>query len=258
MQAKEEVIFTIIVLILILIFLAIMFLVFLARNNTRKNRLLFENERIRREFEGALLNTRLEIQEHTLDYVSREIHDNIGQTLSLARLQVSNEDDPAGIATADELLGKAIADLRALSHNLNTNHVKEIGLVDAMQSLAMQFQKTGKYQIHFRNDAYDFDVDEEKGLIIFRVVQEVLNNITKHAKASEILISLTDHDGTQLILIRDDGVGFDAGQERKSGIGLKNIRDRIGLIGGELSIQSEIGRGTEVKISLPNGKQRFD
>lgn len=108
MYAKEEVIFTIIIVIFILIFIAIMFMVFLVRNNARKNRLVFENERIRKEYEETLMNSRLEIQEHTLNYVSREIHDNVGQMLSLVRLQLNGIESPKDIEDTDQLLEKQL------------------------------------------------------------------------------------------------------------------------------------------------------
>jgi len=251
MQGKEEVIFTIIVVVFLLIFLAIMLLVFLAKNNTRKNRLLFENERIKREYEDALLNTRLEIQEHTLDYVSREIHDNIGQMLSLARIQLNNIESEEYKET-DELLGRAIADLRALSHNLNTNHIKDIGFNEALQNLVEQFGRSGKYHIKLQNEDSQFYIDEEKGLIIFRIIQEVLNNITKHANASEINIQLDTHAEQSEINIIDNGKGFDPAKLNGGGIGLKNMNDRIKLIGGKLNISSVLGKGTHVKILLPH------
>lgn len=253
MQAKEEVIFTIIIIIIVLVFLAIMFLVFIAKNNTRKNRLLFENERIKREFEETLLNTRLEIQEHTLDYVSREIHDNIGQTLSLARLQMNSNELDEDMQVTDELLGKAIADLRILSHNLNTNHIKEQGFRESVESLARQFERTGKYKIKFLSDQHYFTVEDEKGLIIFRVIQEILNNITKHSNASEIQIEMNQSGNSSEIRIADNGKGFDPSKLKSEGIGLKNITDRINIVGGKLIITSGIGQGTEVKILLPNG-----
>src|SRR5690606_35692931 len=93
MRANEEVVFTIIVVIIILVFLAIMFLVALARHNQRRNKLILENQKIKKDFEQTLLNTQLEIQEQTLTHISREIHDNIGQVLSLARLQLHSLSD---------------------------------------------------------------------------------------------------------------------------------------------------------------------
>lgn len=254
MRAKEEVIFTIIVVILVLVFLAILFLVFIARNNTRKNKLLYENERIKKEFEKTLLDTRLEIQEYTLNYVSREIHDNIGQTLSLARLQLNSSDEFSQQEALDDLLGKAITDLRTLSHSLNTDYIKEQGFIPSIESLLNQVGKAGMYKIDFYNESSDFYLTDEHGLIIFRVIQEILNNITKHAKASRISMTFNDENSGQFILIKDDGCGFDMNNLKSSGIGLKNIKDRVQIIGGHIDIQSEMNKGTQIKISLPNGR----
>lgn len=256
MQAKEEVIFTIIVIVLVLVFLAILFLVFLTKNNMRKNRMLFENERIKKEYEQALLNTRLEIQEQTLDYISHEIHDNIGQTLSLARIQINNEDNPESLDISDELLGKAITDLRTLSHSLNTNHIKDSGFAEAVRLLAEQFERTGKYKVFFDNSINDFNVDDEKGLILFRVIQEVLNNISRHAAATEIRLKLSDVTNGFEIAVSDNGRGFDPSTLKSEGIGLRNIRDRIKIINGNLDLKSEIGQGTMVKITLPHEHTR--
>lgn len=254
MQAKEEVIFTIIVVVLLLVFLAILFLVFLARNNSRKNRLLYENERIRKEFEQTLLHTQLEIQEQTLDHVSREIHDNIGQTLSLTRLQINSMEADDEIEIADELIGKAIADLRTLSHNLNTNHIKEIGFTESIKSLLNQFERAGKFKVNVINKGQDLEIADDRGLIVFRVIQEILNNITKHANADTINVFIDQQKDDTLIRIEDNGRGFDLQGKEAKGIGLKNMADRIRIIGGKLSINSEINKGTSIEISLPNAK----
>lgn len=254
MQAKEEAIFTIIVVVLVLVFLAILFLVFLARNNNRKNRLLFENERIKKEYEETLLHTQLEIQEQTLNHVSREIHDNIGQTLSLARLQINSSEANEDTEAADQLLGKAIADLRTLSHSLNTNHIKENGFTESLKTLLGQFEKTGKFKVDFRNENQNFELPDDEGLIVFRVIQEVLNNITKHAKADAINVWLQQERNTGIIRIEDNGCGFDMNGNEAKGIGLRNIADRIRIIGGKLMVHSEINKGTTIEISLPHAE----
>ncbi len=254
MQAKEEVIFTIIVVILVLVFIAIFFLVFLARNNNRKNRLLYENERIRKEFEQTLLNTQLEIQEQTLNHVSREIHDNIGQTLSLARLQINTSEPTEDTEAADQLLGKAIADLRTLSHSLNTNHIKENGFLESLRALLRQFEKTGKFKVEFVNNEEHFEIGDDAGLIVFRVIQEILNNITKHANADKISVVLGDDKGGTIIRIADNGRGFDMNGLKGKGIGLRNIAERIRVVGGKFSINSEINKGTKIEISLPHAE----
>lgn len=252
MYAKEEVIFTIIIVIFILIFIAIMFMVFLVRNNARKNRLVFENERIRKEYEETLMNSRLEIQEHTLNYVSREIHDNVGQMLSLVRLQLNGIESPKDIEDTDQLLEKAIADLRQLSHTLNTNHIKEKGFAPSVAELLKQFERSGKFKTVFINSEEPFHLSDDNGLIIFRVVQELLNNISKHAAASEIRIELRKKPAYQEVIISDNGKGFDTKATSSGGIGLRNISDRVEIMGGNLTINSEISKGTTVKIRIPH------
>lgn len=248
MHAKEEVIFTIIIVIFVLVFLAILFLVIVARNNTRKNKLLFENERIKKEFEKTLLNTKLEIQEQTLSHVSQEIHDNIGQALSLVRLQLNSS--PEDLENTDELLGKAITDLRILSHSLNTNHVKEQGFISSLKNLLHQLEKTKLYKIHFSFDDFENQMSDEESLILFRIIQEVLNNITKHANATVINIKLATVGSKSEIYIADNGKGFDISTVKANGLGLKNISERVKIIGGKLHISSNPGKGTEIKISL--------
>ena len=252
MQAKEELIFTIILVVIVLVFLGILLLVILARHNMRKNRLVHENEKIKREFEQTLLNTRLEIQEQTLTEVSREIHDNIGQTLSLARLHVNTMESAgaADVSSVDDLLGKAITDLRALSHSLNTNNIREIGFVDAVKLLLSQLDKTGKFTTRFIDQHENFSISDDHGLIVYRIIQEALNNIVKHAQASLVTVTLQKQGNNDLILITDNGHGFDASQHKKEGIGLRNIISRAEIIGAKLSVHSQPGQGTTVSINL--------
>ena len=254
MRANEEVVFTIIVVIIILVFLAIMFLVALARHNQRRNKLLYENQKIKKDFEQTLLSTQLEIQEQTLTHISREIHDNIGQVLSLARLQLHSlstngqEDD---IEYTDNLLEKAITDLRGLSHSLNTNSIKENGFSASVIKVLAQFEKTGKFKTSFFDES-NFSVSDDHGIILFRIIQEVLNNIVKHADATEILIRIEKIDDHQTISIVDNGKGFDIQKlnSSESGIGIRNITERAIIINAKLSVFSQQNIGTTVRITF--------
>lgn len=252
MRANEEVIFTIIVVIIILVFLAIVFLVALARHNQRRNKLLFENQKIKKDFEQTLLNTQLEIQEQTLMHISREIHDNIGQVLSLARLQLHSlstngqEDD---IEYTDNLLEKAITDLRALSHSLNTNSIKDEGFSASVIKVLRQFENTGKFKTSFIDET-NFSVSDDHGIILFRIIQEVLSNVVKHADATEIIIRIEKMGDRTTINIIDNGKGFDLEnlKSAESGIGIRNITDRAMIIGAKLSLISQQNIGTTVRI----------
>ena len=252
MRANEEVVFTIIVVIIILVFLAIMFLVALARHNQRRNKLIFENQRIKKDFEQTLLNTQLEIQEQTLTHISREIHDNIGQVLSLARLQlhsISEKTAEEDIEYTDNLLEKAITDLRGLSHSLNTNSIKENGFAASVEKILEQFEKTGKFKTAFYNDV-GFTISDDHGIILFRIIQEVLNNITKHALATEITIRIEKSKKHTVISIADNGKGFNTEilQSTDGGIGIRNIKERALIIGAKLSLISQENNGTTVRI----------
>lgn len=254
MRANEEVVFTIVIIILVLICLAVFILVMLARHNTRRNKLLFANAKIKEEFKQTLLNTQLEIQEQTLTHISREIHDNIGQVLSLARLQLhsltpqSSEED---INYTDNLLEKAITDLRGLSHSLNTNSIKENGFSASVIKILDQFEKTGKFKTSF-SDEVNFTISDDHGIILFRIIQEVLNNVVKHARATEINITIKNIQGKSAINISDNGIGFNTEtlNSPESGIGIRNISERAMIIGAKLSLISQKNNGTTVRITF--------
>jgi len=218
-----------------------------------------EKEDMRNRFEQTLLNTQLEIQEHTFNYISQEIHDNIGQILSLVRinLNVLSEKSPeVHFANTDELLGKAIRDLRNLSHNLNSNRLKEIGITEGLQSLLLQLDKTEKFttEFHAPTNALNF-MNNDHSLILYRMVQEVLQNIIKHAAASHIVISIASKNSrTTHLTITDNGKGFDTSilQDSNTGIGLQNIFARAKLINADVKVNSFSGKGTSIIFEITN------
>ncbi len=156
----------------------------------RKNKLLLEKERMNIEFEQTLLKSKLEIQEHTFNEISREIHDNIGQVLSLVRINLNTlkaPDDTDKINLMDELMGKAITDLRSLSHSLDADHIRNKGWMVAVHKLLNDLQKTGKYKTSYRDRTKNcLLLGNDKPIILFRMIQEVINNIIRHAAADTI------------------------------------------------------------------------
>jgi len=215
-----------------------------------------EKDEMRNRFEQTLLNTQLEIQEQTFNYISQEIHDNIGQILSLVRINLnvmSTKAPEISFEQTDELLGKAIRDLRLLSHNLNSNRIREIGIVEGLKSLLTQLDKTEKYKTFFEASSNVLSsLNNDATLILYRMVQEVLHNIIKHAAANEVSIQIQP-DGTRadILTITDNGKGFntDILQDNKIGIGLKNIFTRAKLINATVNIKSVEGNGTSVILS---------
>ncbi len=209
---------------------------------------------IQTRFEKTLLETQLEIQEQTFTQISQEIHDNIGQVLSLVRLNVNrlsiavNEEK---ITETDRLLGQAITDLRQLSHNLNSDYLQRAGLTEALGQLLSNLERTGKFTTRFSCYADTIHLKNDATIILYRIVQEAINNIIKHADASQVSISIEEDNGMLCIVVSDNGKGFDTSAV-KGGIGLKNILSRAQMIGATVEMKSEPNAGTSVIITAKN------
>jgi signal transduction histidine kinase len=235
---------------ILLLMLAVMlfFRIFLKR----KNKLLIERERLKTEYEKTLLESKLEIQEQTFQYISQELHDNIGQVLSLLSINLNTLDAPnesKKILQMDELLGKALSDLRTLSHSLDADHIRDHGWVPAVRKLLLQLENTGRFTTKQNIEDNLIPPGSEKSIILFRMIQEVISNITRHSNASEIIFDAGKNLEGLMITIRDNGKGFDE-NNLSAGSGLRNLRNRAKLISAELTITSQLETGTIVKIFI--------
>lgn len=218
----------------------------------RKNKLLLEKERMNIEFEQTLLKSQLEIQEHTFNEISREIHDNIGQVLSLVRINLNTlkaPEDGEKLELMDDLMGKAISDLRNLSHSLDADHIRNNGWTSAVQKLLNDLQKSGKYKVSVSIEEELPAIGSDKPIILFRMIQEVVNNIIRHAEANSIWLNVKKETDKLEIAIKDNGKGFDAGKN-STGVGLQNLKNRSKMINAGLLITSDPGYGTTVTISI--------
>jgi signal transduction histidine kinase len=217
----------------------------------RKNKLIRETERMSIQFEQTLLRSKLEIQEETFTYVSREIHDNIGQVLSLARISLNTMTgaNEQKVVHIDELMGKALTDLRNLSHSLDTDIIRNTGWPKAAERLLMDLGKTGTYKVRFFSEENLPTLGSEKPIILFRMIQEIINNIIKHAGAKEIKFNACRKEGGILITIEDDGKGFDK-STITAGAGLQNLESRAKMIDANLYIHTVPGSGTSINISV--------
>jgi signal transduction histidine kinase len=218
----------------------------------RKNKLLLEKERMSIQYEQTLLQTKLEIQEQTFAYISGELHDNVGQVLSLIRLNLNTLDVPAEsrkLNLMDELMEKAITDLRNLSHSLDADYIRNNGWEGPIRKLLNQLQDSGKYTTSVKLPDRLPALGNERPIILFRMIQELINNITKHAAAGTIIVEAQRQNDLLVITIQDDGKGFDTNAVSE-GAGLRNLEARAKLINAGLIIQSEPGKGTLVTISI--------
>jgi two-component system, NarL family, sensor kinase len=218
-----------------------------------------EKELMKTQFEQALLQTQLEIQEQTLRTISQEIHDNVGQVLSLAKLNLNTLDIEEGvnkeqkIESSIQLVSKAINDLRDLSRSLNGDKIADLGLQDAIDNELKIIANTGQFATQLIASGEPYKLAPQHEMVLFRIVQESLNNAVKHSKARNINIEMHYETAAFKMAINDDGEGFDATalEATDTGIGLNNMKNRASLVGAFFSIQSLPESGTSVLIQLP-------
>ena len=235
----------------------IVYFIFMYRKKQKLNQL--EKTQLMLEYQQNLLQTRLEIQEQTFKNISLEIHDNIGQILSLAKLNLSSIElsdpsvAPEKALSAKNLVSKAIQDLRDLSRSLNTDYVSQMGLARAVEYSLDIIKKTSLYETEMTIEGAIKPFDSRRELILFRIVQEILNNIIKHAQASKIRIALKYGEDSFHLAVSDNGQGFDLNpinDNTSFGLGIRNMHARANLIGAEFQISSTIGAGSSVILTI--------
>lgn len=219
-----------------------------------------EKELMEKELSQQKLITEITIlaQEKERNELGLELHDNINQLLSVVKLYL-------GVAKTEKTfneeiiercymhLEEAMQDIRKLSHTLVAPSLGHDGLKEALEDLAESVQEPNKLMVQLLVDE-DYDtlqVDKNKELMIYRIVQEQLNNILKYAKATEVTIHLQQKDDHLILFIRDNGVGFDVHQQG-NGIGLRNINSRVNFYSGKMQLASAPGEGCTLEVSIPN------
>jgi len=196
----------------------------------------------------ALAQRVVESQEEERARLSRDLHDGISQWLVSIKLQIEAGIIRLGSSPAQgvfehaaEQLNNVLGEVRRISHNLRPALLDDLGLAAALSHLAEEFRLSSKVPIAFSAEGSTEDLPEVANTVLFRIAQEALTNIERHAGASRIEISLTGADRAVTLRISDDGHGFDAESiavHPKRGIGLRNMMERMEAIGGQFSISS--------------------
>ncbi|HEV7780222.1 MAG TPA: sensor histidine kinase [Chitinophagaceae bacterium] len=231
----------------------------------RKTKNILEKEQLRSGFQKELLQTQLEIQEQTLKTISEEIHDNIGQVLSLAKLKLNTIDTGNEVTLKEKimdsknLVSKAIQDLRDLSRSLNTDNIASMGLLRALEYELEMIRKSGfETVLEIKGDTKR--MEPQKELIVFRIIQETLNNIIKHAEAKRIMVTLSYNSDKLSLDVQDNGKGADMevladNEDNNKSLGLRNMKNRAKMIGAEFIFDSSPGKGTRVALVIPLNNQ---
>jgi len=216
-----------------------------------------EKMQMQHQFDQELLTTEQEAREQAMQTIGADLHDNIGQLLSLTALTLksipleSQSKNNDKISTSIELLTKANAEMRQLGKLLQGDQLIAQGLPSAIEQEINWLSRSGLYQMAFHTESLPKIANVDKDLFYFRILQEILNNIIKHAQASSIDIRLS-HSGTHLELtVQDNGIGIGPEQHTNHGNGLGNMKKRATLMGGTLTIESSPETGTRITLQAP-------
>jgi two-component system sensor histidine kinase UhpB len=196
-------------------------------------------------------------QEKERTEIGKELHDNVNQILGASNLYINTAmtDDELRqelLERSMELVSKAINEIRKISKSLITPGLREIGLIESIEDIIDDIQTASGHlaiELDLQNISEE-QIEDRRKLTVFRIVQEQLNNIVKHARATRVLIRLSVEYGHIVVTITDNGVGFDVSRHRK-GVGITNIISRAELFNGKVEIQSQPGEGCTLTVSLP-------
>ncbi len=220
-----------------------------------------EKASLKAQFEQEILSSQNEIKEETMKYISRELHDNVAQMLALVKIQLNNAaaELPANaqIGQSKEHLNTAIMDLRALSKTLNTDNILHEGLSNTIKFELQRIEKASGISIEFVEKTTQPSLNVKQEIIVFRIFQELMQNILKHAQAKNIRVCLEEHEKCFKIEVEDNGIGFDFDEKLKkkgfeSGTGLANMVYRANLLGGSFQVLNVKSGGSIAVLLIPH------
>jgi len=262
-QKTEYQIFMILATVIWLVFVSFIFIFVF---QYRKRKLLYEKEKaiMNAKYTQDLLNTKLEIQEHTMQDIGREIHDNVGQKLTLASIyanQLSHDKNYPNIneriSEIGNIISESLSELRALSKSLTIVNTDASELVALIAAELDRVNALHICEVSFTINNSTFELSTTIKNFILRIIQEFMQNSLKHARCRKIDLVFNYSDEGLSVHATDDGTGFDIQQytgREKKGIGLMNMKKRAELIGADFSIQSSIDKGTSLALFIPANK----
>jgi signal transduction histidine kinase len=215
-----------------------------------------ENEILKAKYELEIKKVQSEIQEQTLHYIGQELHDNIGHIASLTKINLNtinvsllSPEENRKIENTKELMRQLIFDLKQLSVRLSNDRVINNGLISAMEIEGDRLKKTGQYSVVIDIGEHILDIQQDKALILYRMLQEAINNIMKHSHASIVRLTLKPQGQHTILEICDNGIGFNTSHTSEhEGAGLKNLKNRANILNASLIINSNQEKGTTISI----------
>ena len=237
--------------------------------SNRQKRLLLEKEKLiqlqrinelEKEKQLAASEAVLRGQEEERKRLAKDLHDGLGGMLSGIKFSFSNMKEniimtPENLRAFErsmDMLDSSISELRRVAHNMMPESLIRFGLEISVRDICRDITNSGALNVSFQAFGLnELKADQQVQIIIYRIIQELLNNIMKHAAAKSAIVQLTLRNGRLNITVEDDGKGFDPNLiDISNGMGLSNLKSRVDYLGGRLEIESEPGKGTTVNIEI--------
>ncbi|PKV50790.1 histidine kinase/DNA gyrase B/HSP90-like ATPase [Aquimarina sp. MAR_2010_214] len=257
MRESEIIIITILFYIILGVFI-LGIVVFIRQYLKRKKTYLSQIKQMDEEHKRELLETQVEIQSQTMKHIGREIHDSVGQKLTLASLYaqqlIFEERVPKAFTEVNEIgeiINESLSELRQLSKSLTSDTLENHSLVELIERECELINQLKECEVHFEHTLKTKVTSYHIKSILFRVTQEFLQNSIKHSRCKNISIALSKDEKKIQLRLEDDGKGFDIDKLKAKGIGLKNMEKRTQMLGGEFFLESQINKGTKLTVKIP-------
>jgi len=214
--------------------------------------LLTKQQEAKLNFLKEINEVEVEIQDETLQRIGRELHDNIGQLLTVAKIHsnhIVSNNDLTYAKEMDEAIIQAIGEVKELSGILIHKNRSELRLIEALNNEAKRLNKIDGLNVQFNYTHEHIRFEKEKEVVFYRIIQEFINNSLKHSEATEIVVKFDQKESVTHIILSDNGIGFNVTEE-KLGSGLTNMKMRAEMIGADFEMKSSAKYGTKVCMEL--------
>lgn len=220
----------------------------------RKETITEEHLKMKAKFQTQLLQSRIEVQEETFQQIGKELHDNVGQLLSTSRMLIglterALQNPPDTLLTANATLGQAINEIRSLAKSLDKEWLERFSFSENIQTMIERINAGRTIAVDYLQTV-ELPLRSDEQIILFRIVQEAIQNAVKHAVPTHMRITVEPEEHHYRITIIDDGKGFEMSAVKKS-MGITNMQHRVQLLQGTIQFNSIPDGGTTVAIRLP-------
>ncbi|WP_299362629.1 sensor histidine kinase [Winogradskyella sp.] len=238
---------------------------YLIQKNTKRKQKLAEQEKalesqklatVLKEQELVTIDAMIEGQEKERQRIANDLHDDLGGLMATVKLHfnaLKDKESPELFDKTNALIEEAYQKVRSVAHAKNSGVIAKQGLLKAVKNMADKVSASNKLNIEVTDHGLDQRLENSLELTLFRMIQELITNVVKHAEATEATIHLTNHEDSINIMVEDNGKGFNPSQitKTKKGMGISSIDKRVEHLDGKLTIESENNKGTTIIIDIP-------